>query len=145
MITSGPWQLYDLQTAKTPYGVVPLPGTDGDHQTVSGPDLWALFDHKDANRAHWSYEFTKWLTSAGAGHQVERRVRQPAAALVRGRSRRSSTRRSTRSPASTSWPTTCVNAKHARPTVPGYVGLSEAIGNAISEVLQGQGDPKPTP
>ncbi|XUK64241.1 hypothetical protein ABMA10_19935 [Plantibacter sp. RU18] len=34
------------------------------------------------------------------------------------------------------------NAKQARPTLPGYVGLSEAIGKAISEVLQGQGDPK---
>ena len=34
------------------------------------------------------------------------------------------------------------NATQARPTVPGYVGLSEAIANAISEVLQGQGEPK---
>ena len=34
------------------------------------------------------------------------------------------------------------NAKKARPTVSGYVGLSESIGNAISEVLQGKGVPK---
>ena len=35
-----------------------------------------------------------------------------------------------------------VNARQSRPTVPGYVGLSEAIGSAISHVLQGDGDPK---
>ena len=34
-----------------------------------------------------------------------------------------------------------VNAKQPRPTVPGYVGLSEAIGTAITKVLQGQGEP----
>ena len=34
-----------------------------------------------------------------------------------------------------------VNAVQARPTVPGYVGLSESIGNAIAEVLQGKKDP----
>jgi multiple sugar transport system substrate-binding protein len=26
--------------------------------------------------------------------------------------------------------------------VPGYTGLSQAVGQAIAEVLQGQGDPK---
>ena len=34
------------------------------------------------------------------------------------------------------------NAKQARPTVKGYNGLSVAIGDAISHVLQGDGDPK---
>jgi multiple sugar transport system substrate-binding protein len=34
------------------------------------------------------------------------------------------------------------NAIKSRPTLAGYVGLSEANGSAISKVLQGQGDPK---
>ena len=29
-----------------------------------------------------------------------------------------------------------------RPTVPGYIGLSEAYGKAVSAVLQGRGDVK---
>src|SRR5690606_17852340 len=57
MITSGPWMLYDFNTAGTDYGVTILPGTDGDHQTVSGPDIWALTDTGDVNENHWSYEF----------------------------------------------------------------------------------------
>jgi multiple sugar transport system substrate-binding protein len=36
---------------------------------------------------------------------------------------------------------TSANAKHARPTVPAYDKVSEAIGQQISSVLQGQGDP----
>jgi multiple sugar transport system substrate-binding protein len=34
------------------------------------------------------------------------------------------------------------NATEPRPTVAGYVNLSEAVGAAISKVLQGQGDPQ---
>ena len=141
MITSGPWQLYDLKTAKTDYGVTTLPGTKGDHQTVSGPDIWALFDHKDKNRAYWSYQFTEWLTSAA---QDERwnvavgnlplrssEVDSPAfQAQVKAY------------PGLDIMAANSVNAKQARPTVPGYVGLSEAIGSAISNVLQGKGEPQ---
>ncbi|MEO7017817.1 MAG: extracellular solute-binding protein, partial [Leifsonia sp.] len=60
MITSGPWELSDLKTGGTNYGVVNLPGTNGDHQTVSGPDIWALFDHHDKNRAYWATQFAQW-------------------------------------------------------------------------------------
>ena len=140
MITSGPWTLYDLQTAKTSYGVVPLPGVDGNHETVSGPDLWVLFDHKDANRAHWSYELTKWLTSAE--QDIKWNVAYGNLPL------RSSEAESPEFlaqvdalPGLDVMAANMVNSKHSRPTVKGYVNLSEAIGSAISEVLQGQGEP----
>ncbi len=140
MITSGPWTLYDLRTAGTEYGVVPLPGTDGNHETVSGPDLWVLFDHKDVNRAHWSYEFTKWLTSPEQdiawnvaygnlplrASEVDSPEFQAQVAELPGLDVMAAN---------------MVNSVHARPTVSGYVTLSEAIGSAISQVLQGQGEP----
>ena len=63
MMLSGPWSLLDLKDAKLDYGVADLPGFNGDHQTVSGPDLWVLFDHEDANRAGAARDFIKWLTS----------------------------------------------------------------------------------
>ena len=74
MMITGPWQLYDLVQAGTDYGVEPLPGTDGDHQTVSGPDLWVLFDHQDANRAYWSYELIEVADPDRAGRALERRA-----------------------------------------------------------------------
>ncbi|MBH0008576.1 ABC transporter substrate-binding protein [Salinibacterium sp. SWN1162] len=141
MMTSGPWQLYDLTVAGTDYGVVQLPGTDGDHQTVSGPDIWALFDHDDKNREYWTFEFTNWLTSA---EQDERWN----VALGNLPIRSSEIDSAAFAEQVEAYPGLDVmaanndNALQARPTVEGYVGLSESIGNAISEVLQGKGEPK---
>jgi multiple sugar transport system substrate-binding protein len=138
MMTSGPWQLYDLNTAGTDYGVTVLPGTDGDHQTVSGPDIWALLDTGDVNENYWSYELLKWLTSA------EQDVRWNVA--YGNLPLRTSELESPEFLAQVeAFPGLDVmaennaNAEQARPTVSGYVGLSEAIGAAISQVLQGQG------
>ena len=141
MMTSGPWQLYDLNVAGTQYGVVQLPGTDGDHQTVSGPDIWALFDHKDKNREYWAFEFTNWLTSAAQDERWN-------VAIGNLPLRSSEVESDAFKEQVAAYPGLDVmaanneNAKKARPTVSGYVGLSESIGNAISEVLQGKGEPK---
>jgi multiple sugar transport system substrate-binding protein len=140
MMTSGPWQLYDLNTAKTEYGVVQLPGTNGDHQTVSGPDLWVLLDHNDKNREYWAYEFTNWLTQA----EQDERWNVAIGNLPLRSSEIDSeafAEQVEAYPGLDIMAANSANAQKARPTVEGYVGLSEAIGNAISEVLQGQGDP----
>lgn len=141
MITSGPWQLYDLNIAGTPYGVTILPGTDGDHQTVSGPDIWALFDHQDKNREYWAFELMKWVTSA---EQDERWN-----VAIGNLPLRSSEYESEAFLAQVEeYPYLDVmaangeNAKQARPTVKGYNGLSVAIGDAISQVLQGAAEPQ---
>lgn len=141
MMTSGPWQLYDLNTAGTPYGVTILPGFDGDHQTVSGPDIWALFDHKDKNREYWAYELMKWVTSAA---QDERwNVAIGNLPLRSGELDSDAFAEQVENyPFLDVMAANGENAKQARPTVPGYVGLSEAIGSAISHVMQGDGDPK---
>jgi multiple sugar transport system substrate-binding protein len=141
MITSGPWQLYDLNTAGTPYGVTILPGTDGDHQTVSGPDIWALFDHRDKNREYWSYELMKWLTSSEQDQRWN--VAIGNLPLRTGELDSDAFAEQVENyPYLDVMAANGENAKQARPTVPGYTGLSEAIGQAISNVLQGQGDPK---
>ncbi|AYF97636.1 extracellular solute-binding protein [Protaetiibacter intestinalis] len=141
MMTSGPWQLYDLNTAGTDYGVTILPGTDGDHQTVSGPDIWAMFDTGDVNEAYWSFELMKWLTAPAQDlrwnvefgnlplreSEVDSPEFQAQVAALPGLDIMAAN---------------SANAINSRPTVTGYVGLSEAVGSAISHVLQGQGDPK---
>jgi multiple sugar transport system substrate-binding protein len=141
MITSGPWELSALKTAGTSYGVVQLPGTDGDHQTVSGPDLWTLFDNDDVNRAHWATQFTEWLTSAEQDEQFNvaignlplRASEATSAAFLAA---------SAELPGLDVMQANAANAKKPRPTVPGYNGLSEAVGSATAHVLQGQGSPK---
>lgn len=141
MITSGPWELSDLKTGGTNYGVVRLPGTDGDHQTVSGPDLWALFDHHDKNRAYWAYQFAEWLTSdaqderfnVAIGNLPLRSSEATSAAVLK---------EAKEYPGYEVFVANSQNVKNTRPTSKGYAALSVAIGKAISSVLQGQGDPK---
>lgn len=139
MITSGPWQLYDLGVAKTKYGVTVLPATDGKHTTVSGPDIWALFDHQDVNRAYWAYEWAKFLTDPAQDEQFNveignlplRSSEVDSAAFKK---------KVAENPGLEIMADNSKNATVARPTVAGYNGLSAAIGDAISQVLQGKGN-----
>ena len=140
MITSGPWQLSDLATAKTRYGVTILPGTNGDHQTVSGPDIWALPDTGDANQNYWSFEFLKWLTAPAqdlrwnvAYGNLPLRTSELDSPEFKAQVKAL--------PGLDVMAANSANAKQARPTVQGYNGLSEAIGSSISQVLQGKGTP----
>jgi multiple sugar transport system substrate-binding protein len=141
MIISGPWQLYDLVQKKTPYKVQLLPGTNGNHQTVSGPDVWVLFDHRDANRAYWSFELVKWLTSP----EVDVRWN-----LAQGNLPLRSSAASTPEfaqyvkdyPGGDVLFANLENATKPRPTVAGYVGLSRSVGEAIAKTMQGAAQPK---
>lgn len=142
MMASGPWVLYDLKTARTKYGVTLLPGTNGDHQTASGPDLWALFDHHDKNREYWAVEFANWLTSAAQDERWNVAVGNLPLRSSEVGSAAFKTQVKTY-PGLDIMAANGANAKKVRPTVSGYVGLSQAIGAAISEVLQGRAEPKP--
>ncbi|WP_345764794.1 ABC transporter substrate-binding protein [Diaminobutyricibacter sp. McL0608] len=141
MITSGPWELSDLKTGGTKYGVVQLPGTKGDHQTVSGPDIWALFDHHDKNRAYWATQFAEWLTSPAQDERfnvavgnLPLRSSEATSDAVK--------KESATYPGYGVFVANSQNVKQTRPTSKGYADLSVAIGKAISFVLQGQGEPK---
>ncbi|GAB2605329.1 ABC transporter substrate-binding protein [Paractinoplanes abujensis] len=141
MILTGPWALLEIKEAKLSYGVSNLPGVNGDHQTVSGPDLWVLFDHDDANRAGAARDFVKWLTSAQTDAKWNLKV---------GNLPLRSTEQSTPEfaayvkeyPGGQKFFDNLTNAKQARPTVPGYEVLSRNVGDAIASVLQGRATAK---
>ena len=136
MMVTGPWEIYDTVQAGIDYGVVQLPGTDGDHTTVSGPDLWTLYDHQDPDRAYWSYELIKWMT------QNEQDARFNLA-LGNLPLRSSAVDTPAFDKFQADYPGAEVfvanqeNATIPRPTVTGYVGLSTAVGRSVAEVLQG--------
>jgi multiple sugar transport system substrate-binding protein len=141
MMMSGPWALLDLKQAGLDYGVALLPGYNGDHQTVSGPDLWVLFNHQDANRAGASREFVRWLTSKeidakwnlGIGNLPLRSTEQNTpefATYVK------------EYPGGQKFFENLANAKQSRPTISGYEEMSRNVGDAISKVLQGAAKPK---
>jgi multiple sugar transport system substrate-binding protein len=141
MIISGPWQFYDLVQAKTPYKVVPLPGTGGNHQTISGVDIWALFDHGDANRAYWAFELGKWLTSAPIDVRWNlANGNQPLRSSEAGTPEFKDY--VTQFPGADVVFANRVNATTPRPAVTAYPEMSREVGKAISQVLQGAAEPQ---
>jgi multiple sugar transport system substrate-binding protein len=141
MMLSGPWALLDLKDAKLDYGVVALPGVNGDHQTVSGPDLWVLFHHDDANRAGASRDFIKWLTSAEVDAKWNLAVGNlPLRSTERGTPEFAAYAKEY--PGGQKFFDNLANAKQARPTVPGYEVMSRNVGDGIAKVLQGAATPK---
>ncbi|MFI5845790.1 ABC transporter substrate-binding protein [Catenuloplanes sp. NPDC051500] len=141
MVISGPWALLELKEAGLSYDVSGLPGFNGDHQTVSGPDLWVLLDHDDPNRAGAARDFIAWMTSAETDAKWN---------LTLGNLPLRSTEALTPEFAAYTkeWPGSqkffdnLANAKQARPTVSGYAQLSRNVGDAIAAVLQGAATPQ---
>ncbi|WP_344308272.1 ABC transporter substrate-binding protein [Fodinicola feengrottensis] len=141
MIISGPWMLHDLSQAGTKYGVTYLPAFNGVHTTVAGPDLWVLLNHQDASRAYWSYQLTKWLTDPTqdarwnlAQENLPLRASEQSSAAYQELRKNY--------PGIDVMVANFANATKPRPTVTGYVGLSQAVGTAISQVMQGASTPK---
>ena len=141
MMLSGPWSLYDMTDAHVNYGVVYLPGFNGDHETISGPDVWVLFNHSDANRAGASRAFLQWLTSKdidlrwnlGNGNLPLRSSEQGSKEF---------TDACNQYPGLQKFFENLSNAKQARPTIEAYPELSTDVGQAIAAVLQGADSPK---
>jgi multiple sugar transport system substrate-binding protein len=141
MIISGPWVLYDLKEQGTPYGVTTLPGTDGDHQTISGPDLWVLLDHDDEQRAAAAYDFIRWLT---APEQDVRWNVEYGNLPLRDSARETPEFQAfvEKYPGGDVFFDNLQNAVTPRPTVVGYTAMSREVGIAISKVLLGAAQPQ---
>jgi len=136
MVMTGPWALLDLKDTGVEYGVAPLPGYNGDHQTVSGPDLWVLFDHADANRAGASRDFIKWLTSKETDAKWNLAIGNlPLRSSEQGTPEFANYVKEY--PGGQEFFNNLANAKQARPTVAGYEEMSRNVGEAISKVMQG--------
>lgn len=142
MIISGPWVLYSLKQQKLDYGVTFLPGFNGDHETVSGPDLWVLFNHDDANRAGASRDFIRWLTSKDIDVKWNLAAGNLPLRSSEAETPEFATYAKTYAPGAQKFFDNLANAKKARPTVAGYVEMSRDVGDAISKVLQGAASPK---
>jgi multiple sugar transport system substrate-binding protein len=141
MMISGPWTLYDMADAHVNYGVAYLPGYNGDHQTISGPDVWVLFNHSDANRAGAARAFLQWLTSKDIDVRWN---------LGNGNLPLRSSEKDTKEfadyvaqyPGGQKFFDNLANAKQARPTIEAYPELSRYVGQAIAAVLSGTASPK---
>jgi multiple sugar transport system substrate-binding protein len=139
MLITGPWDLGSFTDVH--YGVQILPGENGDHQSIAGPDFWCVFDNGNG-RAQAAEKFLTWLTSAqqvrtealATGHLPIRLSVVNDLAFIKQFGKK--------------WPGVDVfaenlaNVKQARPVLTAYPQVSQALGNAIVAAMLGQSDPK---
>src|SRR6476661_6188859 len=137
MLFTGPWDLSSFPNVN--YGVQVLPGLDN-HQTISGPDQWVLFNN-GSQRTQAAWTFLKWFTS-------------PQQALIWSTQtgdlpiRASETQLPGYPAYVKKYPGVSVfvqneaNALKARPVIANYNEVSQAMGQAIEAVLLGKGQPQ---
>ena len=139
MLWTGPWDLQQITASKVDYGVQILPG-DVNHQTISGPDNWVMFNNGSA-RVAASWEFLKWFTSAKEDLQWglmtgDLPIRDDVKNLP------GYTTYIKRYPGIGEWVTNLDNSKQTRPVSTVYPKISTVIGQAVQGVLLGKFQPK---
>ncbi|WP_375490749.1 ABC transporter substrate-binding protein [uncultured Jatrophihabitans sp.] len=138
MLWTGPWDLATINK-NVQYGVTLLPGYNGNHETISGPDLWMSFDHSNGRTAT-ARKFIAWLTSAKIGLQFS--IATGDLPL-----RKSSTTLPAYKTFVAKYPSEQVfvqnlnNVKHVRPNIHAYAQVSTAVGQMVQSVLLGQRSP----
>jgi multiple sugar transport system substrate-binding protein len=139
MLMTGPWDLTSFPDVD--YGVTVLPGVNGDHQSIAGPDMWCVFDNGDG-RAQAAEQFLAWLTSPeqiqkealATGHLPIRLSVVHDAAFIQQFGQTL--------PGVDVFAANLENVTQARPVLATYPQVSEALGNAIVAAMLGRSDPK---
>jgi multiple sugar transport system substrate-binding protein len=139
MLWTGPWDLANITASKMSYGVQILPA-DLNHQTISGPDNWVVFNNGSA-RTHAAWVFLKWLTSPTIDLKwalmtgdlpIRVSVSQLAGYAQFGK----------KYPGAATWVKNLNNATQARPVLTVYPKISTAVGQAVQAVLLGKAQPQ---
>ena len=142
MVVTGPWQLSDITDHKVSYGVQLLPGFGTSHETISGPDVYMVFNHSD-DRRKAAAAFLAWLHEpaqdlqwdVGSGNLP---LSAKTAALPAFKAY------AAKYPGVDLFVKNLSNARHIRPPVAQYTLISTAVGKAIATSLLGRGSPKDT-
>ncbi|HUO70765.1 MAG TPA: ABC transporter substrate-binding protein [Solirubrobacteraceae bacterium] len=139
MLWTGPWDLSNITAAKMSYGVQILPA-DLNHQTISGPDNWVMFNNGSA-RTQAAWQFLKWLTSPAIDLKWAQMTGDlPIRASVSGLS---GYRQFVKKyPGIGLWAKNLGNATQARPVLTVYPKISTAVGQAVQAVLLGKTAPQ---
>ena len=137
MLYTGPWDLGSFPNVD--YGVQILPG-DLNHQTISGPDNWVLFNN-GTQRANAAWSFMKWFLSTkehmnlalATGQLPLRRseLQQPQYTQYVKKYKGIGT-----------FVANLANARKSRPTMDKYPRISDAVGQAVQAVLLGKAQPQ---
>lgn len=140
MVVTGPWQLADIQTHHISYGIQVLPSFGKSHETISGPDVYMVFNHSDARRKA-AVAFLSWMHEPAQDLAWDigssNLPLSPKTAALPGFKQYLS-----RYPGAGLFVKNLSNAHHIRPPVSSYTQISVAVGKAIATALLGRASPK---
>jgi multiple sugar transport system substrate-binding protein len=138
MLWTGPWDLSSINS-DVDYGVAYLPGYDGNHETISGPDVYMLFDHS-SGRSDTAFTFVTWLTSAK--EHLKFSIATGDLPLRKSETQLPDYQTFLKKyPAEQTFVANLDNVKHVRPNIPGYAQVSTAVGQMVQAVLLGKSSP----
>jgi multiple sugar transport system substrate-binding protein len=142
MLVTGPWDLSTFPNVQYGVQVMPTyPGTDGGHQTISGPDNWVVFNNGSAKTAA-AEKFLLWLTAPA---QVK--TWSLATGDLPTRTSVASTpgfvpKMNATLPGVSTFIANLSNVKQARPQITQYPKISTVLGNMVLSVLLNKSTPQ---
>jgi multiple sugar transport system substrate-binding protein len=141
MLVTGPWDLSAFPNVHYGVQVMPaFPGASGGHQTISGPDNWVIFNNGSA-KVTTAEDFLLWLTapaqvkyfSLATGDLPTRQSVADAAGFQ--------AQMNTALPGVSAFIANLANVRQARPQLPSYPQISQAIGTMVVAVLLNKEQP----
>jgi multiple sugar transport system substrate-binding protein len=138
MLWTGPWDISSINSDVS-FGVTLLPGYNGNHETISGPDLYMVFDHSK-DRRNAAVQFISWLLSP----QVHIKFAVATGDLPVRKSETTLPEYQTflkKYPSEQVFVDNLNNVKHVRPNIASYGEVSTAIGQMVQAVLLGKAQP----
>jgi len=141
MLVTGPWDLSGFPNVHYGVQVMPsYPGTNGGHQTISGPDNWVVFNNGSA-RVSAAEQFILWLTAPA---QVRYFSLQTGDLPIRQSVAQGSlsNQMNTALPGVATFVANLGNVRQARPQIPQYPKISQILGTMVVSVLLGKSQPQ---
>jgi len=142
MLVTGPWDLSGFGHVKYGVQVMPaFPGTNGGHQTISGPDNWVVFNNGGA-QVSAAEKFLLWLTAPAQAKAFSLATGDlPIRASV-ANSAGFNAQMNSALPGVSTFITNLGNVRQARPQIATYPQISQVLGTMIVSVLLGKSTPK---
>jgi multiple sugar transport system substrate-binding protein len=141
MLVTGPWDLSAFPNVHYGVQVMPsFPGTSGGHQTISGPDNWVIFNN-GSDRVKAAQKFLLWLTAPAQVKYFSLHTGDlPTRASVANASGFQASMNQAL-PGVDTFIKNLGNVSQARPQIPTYPKISQALGNMVVSVLLGKSQP----
>ena len=143
MLVTGPWDLSGFPNVHYGVQIMPsFPGTDGGHQTISGPDNWVVFNN-GTSRVKTAEDFILWLTAPAQVKYFSLKtgdlpIRQSVADTAGFDARMNASL-----PEVSTFTSNLGNVRQARPQIATYPQISQVIGTMVVSVLLGKAQPGP--